>query len=286
MDNSQCITVKELIGRLRLDSSLVVLFVEGLRDLSFWRKYAPISERKNSVVYCACLIKISDSQKGGDKGKLLKLLEILEEFNVFTNRVKVFVDADNDRLLSIVHPCNVVLTDFRDLESYAYDEHTLSEVVHTGLAKNQVNISDLKKEIEEICFPLASLRLLSERDNYLLPFAHTFENNNRKKYIKKQKKRMFLNIEYLIRTLLQNAGISISKTREIHEKLNETIQQSRHTDIRQMLHGKDWTFFFAYCCNVSLDVIEPLVFLGMNYEALDSNQNIASVKKYLFGQAA
>lgn len=288
MNNSQCMPVKELIARLKMDPALIILFVEGARDLAFWRKYAPIGNRINSVVYSASLIFLPDACEGGEKGKLLKLVEILDNSDIFniSNRVKVFVDADNDRLLGTLHLSNVVLTDYRDLESYAFNDDTLIDIVHTGLAKTHLIIQDLINEIKEFCLPISGLRLVSERDAYKLAFQRTFENGKRKKYIVKNANKNVIDSEALIATLMQNGKVSLSKKVEIKDKLVNIIPTIASVDLRQILHGKDWTFFLAHLCNVNLDVIEPLVFLGINYDELDLSQNIASVKQYLYGQAA
>lgn len=280
MNNSQCIPVNELIARLKLDSTLKVLFVEGVRDLAFWRKYVPVADRKNSVVYSGDLLGIAEEYEGGAKGKLLKLIEIVKDHE-YSRRIKVFVDADNDRLLAKEHLPNVVLTDYRDLESYALNADSLTEVAHTGLAKNKIEIQDLKTEVTILGLPLASLRFVSEKCKYYLPFADTLIENKRRKYIKKCDGRNGIDIDSLITSLMQNAGISLKRKPEVRAEFEAAILQLMKLDERQVLHGKDWTYFLAHYCDVLTEVAEPLIFLSIKYENLDVHPNLASVKEYL-----
>ncbi len=45
------INFKELISQLEMDDKLSLVFVEGERDLVFWRKIVPVNERKKIVRY-------------------------------------------------------------------------------------------------------------------------------------------------------------------------------------------------------------------------------------------
>ena len=110
-------TVGEFEYELQRDPQRRVLFVEGLRDLAFWKILVPIMERANTVIYPISEILI-DIENGGERGRLFAFARLIQG-GPLQARVRFFADADYDRILNIECPENVVLTDWRDLEAYA-----------------------------------------------------------------------------------------------------------------------------------------------------------------------
>jgi hypothetical protein len=268
----------ELTFTLNEDPNLSVVFVEGIRDLVFWRKLVPVSERMNSVIYSIDSIEI-ECDAGGNKGRLIALAIKLNSAG-FGERVKFFVDADYDHFIKKQHPSNVIITDYRDIEGYAFNEETIGEVVLTGLAK-QKDIKSIIGSLIDLCFPIGVLRLLSELESLELPFNQTFKNKGRSKIIKKNGTYQIIDTQALISKLLQNAKISLNKLAGLQDDFEELLAKEKSTDCRLIIHGKDWGFYLSFLCDVEKIQIEPLIFLALDYQRLRKEKNISIVIDFL-----
>jgi hypothetical protein len=114
-------TLSEFDYELHQDPERHVLFVEGNRDVAFWKSVVPFVERGNSVVYPISELDIPVPVQGGHRGRLLWYAAQVSG-SPHRGRILFFVDADQDRILGIDGPENVIFTDGRDLESYALTE--------------------------------------------------------------------------------------------------------------------------------------------------------------------
>ena len=275
--SGELITAKEISSWLKQDPMLKILFVEGKRDLALWRKIAPITERKNSKVFAATAIS-QDSDKDGNRGKLIALANELKELG-FSERVLIFIDADNDHVLEVAHAENIRLTDFRDIESYAFNEKSLNTAINIGLAKDDINIKSILRKLENLCYPIGVMRAVSARHDLKLAFQKTFVKNGRKRFICHKETETLLKGD-LLRTLLQNSNIPLSKLAEIEQITTES--QNKYNDIekRKILHGKDWTHVLSYLMNVEVEVVEPLIFVSIEFSK-DEHPNLNSVRSYL-----
>jgi len=273
-------TFNELICQLRLDPKLRILFVEGGRDLAFWRKLVPISQRYNSTVYNIQIVEM-DCNEGGNKGRLIELAKNITELG-FIDRVKVFVDADNDHVLPKQYPDNVILTDYRDLESYGFSIECIEEIVTTGLAKEKLSTAKIIDNLIKIAYPIGVLRILSDDGTLKLGFSKTFKENGRKKYIDHSKHE--LKIDDLLRSLLQNSSISLGMLANYQEQLSLKCINLDNLDKKLIIHGKDWLFFLGIELNINPTEVEPLVFMGINYECLCLMPSINIVRTYLLEQ--
>ena len=196
------LTIKEIQTNLKFDPSLRYMFVEGLRDISFWRSVVPISKRINTQVIRVGAITDLIVEYGGEKGKLLKLCQSFEDEGI-SDRARFFIDSDNDHLLNLQHPSSVLITDYRDLESYCFSHTCIANILDKGLAKNSDNVPQIITTISDICRKIGLLRFISERDELSLPFSKTFDKNGRRKFSKANK----CNEDKLISTLLQNSNL-------------------------------------------------------------------------------
>jgi len=273
-------TFNELICQLRLDPKLRILFVEGGRDLAFWRKLVPISQRYNSTVYNIQIVEM-DCNEGGNKGRLIELAKKITELG-FIDRVKVFVDADNDHVLPKQYPDNVILTDYRDLESYGFSIECIEEMVSTGLAKEKINIAQIIDNLIQVGYPIGILRILSEEGTQKLGFSKTFKENGRKRYVDHGKSE--LKIENLLRSLLQNSNISLSLLDNYQTQLHGKCINLDGLDKKLIIHGKDWLFFLGIALGINQNEVEPLIFMAINYESLLLMPSINMVRTYLLEQ--
>ena len=271
------LTYSELLYNLKNDKKLKIVFVEGNRDLSFWRRICPINERINCVVYSINSIEIN-CEYGGNKGRLVKLAQQASEQG-FNNRVKIFLDADYDHIIPKKYPDNIVLTDWRDLESYAFNQDTINELVSTGLAK-EVDASLVLSQLYKLSYPIGIIRIISESNSLELPFQTTFKNLGRKKILKKQKD-MCIDVSKLVSKLLQNAKISLKKHDEIMDQYKTIANSHNKSDSRYILHGKDWAFYLSCFYEVNPKHIDSLIFLSMDYNKISESNNISIIKNYL-----
>jgi hypothetical protein len=270
-------TFNEIKAQLKMDTDVHYLFVEGDRDLAFWRALVPITNRTNTQVIKASTVKDITSSTNGEKARLLALSEAFVEEGL-SERVKFFVDADNDHLLNTTYDKCVVLSDYRDLESYCFTEECLNKFISIGLAKTQINIVELLQDIINICSPLGFLRYISESSNRNLPFQKTFDGNGRKKYMCVRTKS--LKNDNLIRTLLQNARISLNDLPIVKSELLLIIDES-NIDIRKVIHGKDWLFYLSMYLSLCPDSIESQLFLSLDYSSLETETSLCEIISYL-----
>lgn len=271
------LTIKEIQTNLKLDPSLKYMFVEGLRDLSFWRAVVPICNRINTQVIRVGSVTDLKVDCGGEKGKLLKLCELLEEYGV-SDRARFFVDSDNDRLLNTHHSNSVLLTDYRDLESYCFSQACITSLLDRGMAK--VDTSDVPQiisSLSNICRKIGLLRFISERDQLSLPFSKTFEKNGRKKFNKANA----CNEDKLVTTLLQNSGLGLSQKDSVLDRLSQVEASHATIDCKYIVQGKDWTFFLADLISVPSDIIESLIFLALDYNSVKQEPQINEAVQFL-----
>lgn len=271
-------TCQELIYNLKVDSTLKILFVEGNRDMSFWRKLCPISDRVDSVVYSIGDLEIQ-SELGGNRGRLINFAKYIFE-NGFGDRVKVFIDADYDHIMAKKYPSNIVLTDWKDIESYALNEDVISEIVNTGLAK-KLDYKVVYSKICEVSCSIGLLRIVSEQNSLDLPFQKTFDKNGRKKFLINNSGSASINMLYLISNLLQNANISLKQRDNVMDGYNVLCDALCGCDVKYIAHGKDWGYFLACFCGVDPDLIESLVFLSLNYDDIKQMDSISFVSGFL-----
>jgi hypothetical protein len=123
------ITPEELIYLLsEQDREATYLFVEGIRDVQFWRLVVPANERPHATVAPIGIIECAPVD-GGERGRAIWLARVLEGSAV-RDRVRFFLDADNDAVLPHDIPQSVILTDFRDLESYAANDNCFQALLY------------------------------------------------------------------------------------------------------------------------------------------------------------
>jgi len=271
-------TVSSIKAQLKLDKDLKLFFVEGLRDLAFWRKLVPQTKRKDVQVIKIGLVQDIDINLGGEKGRLIELSNLLSD-KEFKTRVKFFADSDNDKILAKTHKPTVLLTDYRDLESYCFSEKCIQELIETGLAKEGINIKKLMNQIESICRPIGMLRAISEKSSYQLRFTKTFIKNGRRKFIKKNE--FELDLDKLVTTLLQNTKLGMNLKDTLIIELTTDLNFYEQSDARQIIQGKDWLFYLSELLNLDSDSIEKMLFLSLDYSNLLSHEKLKESADYL-----
>lgn len=271
-------TVSEIKAQLKLDGELKLFFVEGLRDLAFWRKLVPQTKRNNVQVIKISLVQGIDIDLGGEKGRLIKLSNMLNDLEL-QDRVKFFADSDNDKIIAKTHKPTVLLTDYRDLESYCFSKECIQELIETGLAIEGRNIKTLMGQIESFCKPLGILRAISEKSNYHLSFSKTFAKNGRRKFIKKNE--FCLDLDKLVTTLLQNTNLGLNLKDDLIKELTSSLTLHSKSDVRHFIQGKDWLFYLSELLSLDSDSIEKMLFLALDYSSLFEHEKITESVNYL-----
>jgi Protein of unknown function (DUF4435) len=265
-------TLAEFLFELDLDLKRKVVFVEGARDLAFWRELVPSLDRRDTVIYPISAIECEHAD-GGERGRLFYNAGAMLASNS-SRRVLFFADADCDRILGNKEPSNVILTDGRDLESYGLTRACFKRLCVRGIGMDQAAAEPVFDHVVEVTRPIGMLRVASRRANLELPFQRTFDKRGLGRFLLGH---AGVDVDKLITTLLQNAGISLARKGEVVELLrreNETLAEIAHD---QIVHGKDFMRALASFLELDEEQIERLVFLSMDFPEVASRPNIAQV---------
>ena len=122
-----------------------------------------------------------------------------------------FADADYDRIFAREPQKNVVLTDGRDLESYGLTVSCIEHLCVRGLAMDEEAAAPLFGQVISVARPIGILRVASERANMKLPFQRTLERRGLGRFVSVNEGGAQLDMDRLVSTALQNAGISLSE---------------------------------------------------------------------------
>ncbi len=272
-------TLAEFFFELERDLTRKVLFVEGKRDLAFWRELVPSLERGDTVIYPFSTIECEEPD-GGERGRLLCIARAVLTSKL-SCRVLFFADADYDRILERRQPSNVVLTDGRDLESYGLTQACVKRLCVRGVGMDEAAAEPVFDHVVKVTRPIGMLRVASTRARIELPFQRTFERRSVRKFLRGDQLDARVDVNKLISTLLQNAGLSLARTGEVVgllQQRNETLIDIGHD---QIVHGKDFTRALACCLGVDEEQSERLLFLSMDFREIASRLNIAQVHGWI-----
>lgn len=253
-------SIDEFFLELQSDPQRKVLFVEGNRDLAFWRDVVPVSERVNTVVYSISSIEVK-IEKGGERGRLLALA-LLAAASTCDSRIRFFADADYDEILDNPIPTNVITTDGKDLESYAINCECIDYLIDIGFASLSDRLKNSYYDLCKIARPLAYLRILSERNQLDLPFQRTLEDGKMAKYI--DLKDFSLKVQPLIRSLLPNCGMSLSRLDEISGFYAEEMRAQSTRPSEKLIHGKDFIQILALHTRDTAEAADRYLFLTIS----------------------
>lgn len=258
-------TLEEFIEEMRVDAARRVLFVEGDHDLSFWRALVPVSDRLDTVIY-----KIGSLRRhveiGGERGRIMAIAQELLA-HPFSDRIRFFADADMDRVLGVEVPANVILTDGRDREAYLLCPEGYCALCETGFNKTEAFTRDTEQLVSVLLRPLATLRVLSARNGMDLPFQRTLHprdnvNGQLRRYLSGRGAAARVDVEKLVRALLQNGGIAVNKMEGVARDLEDEAARLQELQNDQVVHGKDLIAFVAWRLGCTVDVAQACVNLA------------------------
>jgi len=272
-------TLAEFLFELEHDATRKVLFVEGLRDLSFWRNLVPSTVRGDTVIYPISVIQF-ESAEGGERGRMFCIASAVLASRMSV-RVLFFADADYDRIFAREPHSNVVLTDSRDLESYGITARCIENLCVRGIAMDEVAATPLFGQVISVARPIGTLRVASERANMKLPFQRTLERRGLSRFISLNEGGAQLDMDRLVSTMLQNAGISLAQLSEILGLQRNEEKSLAVLEHDQVVHGKDFVRTLACILRLDEDQIERLLFLSMDISEIALRPNIARVQTWI-----
>jgi hypothetical protein len=198
---------EELLYELEQDPRCRILFVEGGRDIAFWRDTVPLQKGPDVVTYPISVLEC-ETGEGGERGRLIRAARLLQNTPA-APRIRFLADANGDLFLGKIPPPNVTLTDGRDLENYAISSSCLDHICKTAFPAKGETGAELLEVLREVARPIGILRIASERAELKLPFQRTLsENRGVKRFIKIVDGVSCLDIPQLLTTLIQNSAQS------------------------------------------------------------------------------
>ncbi len=264
-----------------MDQSRRELYVEGPRDRLFLNWLLGDDMNAETSVREIALVDLPRRQDGGERGRLLDFGQWLASKDV---QIRLFVDADWDRLLSRSVPPAVWMTDHRDLEGYVLRAECVDKVLRLGIATNHGVAKDLLKVVNEQGRRLGILRLVSELDSLSLPFQRT----RLRRYLDLRDGRVHLRFNPYLQTLLQNANISLSRFEEVCGRLEVVAEQYAAISDSEIVHGKDAMCLFEVALSShGLRIGEAARLLWTSFEDsfIEAGSTLDAVLAFLRGNA-
>jgi hypothetical protein len=249
-------TVAEFANELERDPTRRVLFVEGNRDVVFWKVIVPTMQRGDTVIYPISEI-LADQVDGGERGRLIWYARTVAE-TLIAGRVSFFADADNDRILQIPLPENVTLTDGRDLESYALSECCMIRLGLQGIGTPEHEAATLLSVVVAVTRPIGVLRIMAARKGIGLAFQRTLRESRIRRFLQGDYLGVTLDVDRLLSTLLQNSNISLARKDDFSAWLAAETERCRRFEDNEIIHGKDFVAALASIFGMQPETMEKL----------------------------
>lgn len=215
-----------------MDHSRKELYVEGQRDRLFLSWLLGRNMNVNTSVREINFVDLPTGILGGERGRLIYFANWL---GTRATRIRMFADADWDRLLTRPVPERIWLTDHRDMEGYVLSEKCLDKVLRLGVGTDAISAEALLANVREVGRLLGLVRLMSERDALGFPFRRT----QLERHLDVHACQVSLDLEGYLRALLQNAGISLARLGGLKDRLAEVEPIYASIPDSEIIHGKD-----------------------------------------------
>lgn len=265
----------EILAQLKLDASLRLLLVEGLRDFAFVHRIVNVQECNSLLIYTSGNMEVEGCAEGGERGRAIK---VANDFAVhgYSARVVAFVDADEDHLLNISYGDNVVFTDFRDLEAFGLELKVVERIYLDAFARVGVDVESVVEKLIEDSLYIAAVRLYSKVDNLNLPVNAVVDKVRRCL----DRDCCFDRARFL-RAILSKKYGSISSFDECNSEIQQCQYFLKLFDPRRAVRGKDWVALLAQYLDQKEEMIEALVFTSINYEFVIECDNISRLVSFM-----
>ena len=259
-----------------MDKTRREVYVEGRRDRLFLTWLLASRMNANASVREIAAVELAEQERG-ERGRVLHFADLLGDAEI---QLRMFADADWDRVLAKSVPPRVWLTDTRDIEGYLLRAECLQKVLTLGLGTEAITPAHLLDAVKKHGRQLGTLRLMSEIDSLKLPFQQT----NLDRRLVAQGTNIVLNLENFLRALLQNASISLTRFQDVRNRFNEVQAQYAGVPDSEIIHGKDaLVIITAALSKFGLDEKETTRLLWTSFEArfVQSGSTLESVMHFL-----
>jgi len=214
----------------KMDRARRTLFVEGRRDRLFVAWLAS-SRCPDAQVLEIDTIEVS-VDTGGNRARCIALAQKIPDSMC---SIRVFVDADWDRIFKKPQPPSVWLTDHRDLESYCLRVECFEKMLVLGLCCEGPTPSVALGSILTTGRALGVLRILSVREALNLPF----QSVDLFRHSRSSQGLVSVNRHEYLRALVQNAGISLARLAELTDAWQRLEEELAKVPDLDLVHGKD-----------------------------------------------
>lgn len=222
-------TPEAIIKSFEMDPDKKAIYVEGQTDRLFFEYLFENQVKDDTVFFEIETVDIQKVKKGGNRERLLSFASNVEFSDA---RIRCFIDADFLRILKKTIPKTIILTDFRDLEAYLYEQNYLNKFIKVGLKTDKITPEFILDEISN-AREIAIIRLCSEENGFNLPFQKT--NKNFSRYYAYGKG---VNLTKYISALFQNCK-KRPKIADFNKALDESKKKCASIADRDLIHGKD-----------------------------------------------
>ncbi len=238
-------TIDELIARYDLEPDLKDLFVEGRRDLIFYRDILDKTKYKNVIVYqISDKVIITDDLKEkakkrglllskNNRNKVIFLAQELEPKINNKNTIRCVADSDFNIILKKRNKCSILLfTDYANLEMYLFNFETIRKYFNNFLRRIFCPIKKIIVGFEKTLTRLFLIRLVNEILDYnltWLEFSKYWSCNN-----------FEINFDeniYINAFLSKNSQL---KNKSTFLKAIKKLEKCITSDPRNQIHGHDF----------------------------------------------
>lgn len=206
------------------------LFVEGPSDRHFITWLLDESGGGSTGQIIEAQFVDDPSPTGGFRGRLLRLANAGEPLKI---PLRVFVDADLDRLLALSHPSKVELSDRRDLEGYFLDEGSFDKLLRVGIGTTKWKAHVLLEQVLLVCEELSVMRVASHQCGW----GWGFQELRMSRLVTVSGNRLHFHADRLVARLRQEHG-QRDATVVARELARARIALSGHSPV-ELAHGKD-----------------------------------------------
>lgn len=266
------------IKSLELDPKRKVLFVEGKADRLFLEFLSDGEIGTDSNIIEIESVDFHERIEGGNRGKIIYFASLVSEEE---ERIKFLADRDYGKYTGEEIPANVILTDFKDLESYLIEEKFLDKFLKIGLKTEKIRAKQLLNEINKAKY-FGFIRITSLEKNMNLSINTT--NERLSKYLSVDKTfTLSINEDKYLEILLQNSAFAINK-KDLVSNINEISKKYSKEEKRDIIHGKDALSVIQYICikiGFKAENIESVFWMGFDSSKINNYPNLKKAVDYL-----
>lgn len=240
--------IEDLVNRYKRHSDFRDLFVEGEKDVKFFRLIFNYLQLKINV-YKISTVKvpqnISDDLKLGlklqasCKNKVITLAYTLAENSLInvSNQCRCIVDKDFDFFLGKLFSCPILLyTDYNCLEMYVFNELSMNKFI-LSLPQFSISASELMNQLSEVLPLFFLFRLTIESLKIGLKWKNFIDNCDCKKC------KIIFNFDTFLTKFCDCNRIKGSIQESFIQELEEN-KKKLTSDVRNQIHKDDFAQLF------------------------------------------